>query len=178
MIHTAASFVEKQAAFEAALATCRAIEKEPNSTESRTLRWVFRFKQDNTTEYLNQLAALGAVILVENPEKKDQILYIANLTQLDQQRQATKDDLAAFQDRVKFTDTRKESVAGVAKELKLKFTPTSFWAYFATAIENEMAQKEKNYRNRRVDDIEETIFRVITVRGKCEIVVIDQTIRK
>jgi hypothetical protein len=27
MIHTAASFVEKQAAFEAALATCRAIYK-------------------------------------------------------------------------------------------------------------------------------------------------------
>ena len=42
----------------------------------------------------------------------------------------------------------------------------------------ELARKETNYRNRRAEDIEETIFRVVVRGGNYELIVDDQKVKK
>ena len=42
----------------------------------------------------------------------------------------------------------------------------------------ELSRKEQNYRNRRAEDIEETVFRVVVRGGNYEIVVDDQTAKR
>ncbi len=54
----------------------------------------------------------------------------------------------------------------------------AFWAFFPSNLEEELARKEKGYRNRRPEDIEETIFRVTVRGGQFTIEVDDQVAKK
>lgn len=54
----------------------------------------------------------------------------------------------------------------------------SFWAFFPRELEDELARKEQHYRNRRPEDVEETVFRVVVRGGACEVVVWGQTPRR
>jgi hypothetical protein len=51
----------------------------------------------------------------------------------------------------------------------------SFWAFFPRGLEDELSRKELAYRNRRSEDIEETIFSVLIRGGSYEVVVVAQT---
>ncbi|MBN9517333.1 hypothetical protein J0H58_02255, partial [bacterium] len=79
---------------------------------------------------------------------------------------------------IKFSDTRPPSVAGVCGALGVSEPVRSFWAFFPRELEGELSRKELNYRNRRSEDIEETIFRVIVRGGSYEVVVVDQTAKR
>ena len=67
---------------------------------------------------------------------------------------------------------------GVAGAVGLDFTPRTFWAFFPKSLEDELARKETGYRNKRADDIEETIFRVTVRGGRFELVVDEQKMKR
>jgi hypothetical protein len=91
---------------------------------------------------------------------------------------ATDDDMKRLADQIKFSDTRPASVAGVCSALGVREPARSFWAFFPRTLEDELSRKETNYRNRRAEDIEETIFRVVIRGGSYEVVVYDQTAKR
>jgi hypothetical protein len=149
-----------------------------DSTLGRNMRWVLRFKVSSGQDYLDQLKAMGAEILVPIPDS-DKCILIADLSKPNGQKTASDDDLKRLAGKIKFSDSRKEAVNGVAQTLGIeKVSPKSFWAFFPKDVEEELSKKELNYRNRRSEDIEETIFRVFIKEGKYEIVVAEQTIKK
>jgi hypothetical protein len=149
-----------------------------NSSRARSLRWVMRFRTASGDDYVAQLAAMGAVILVPLPPENKDCVYFTDLKNLGQRRTATDDDLKQLANQIKFSDTRPESVRAVCGVLGVKEPARSFWAFFPRGLEDELSRKEMNYRNRRAEDIEETVFRVIVRGGNFEIVVDDQTAKR
>lgn len=144
-----------------------------DSTLGRTLRWVLRFKVASGRDYLDQLRTMGAEMLFPQPNSVQSTL-IPDLNKPNDRKLASDDDLRRLAEKVKFSDSRQEAVRGVSQELKLEFTPNSIWAFFPRELEEELAKKEKAYRNKRAEDIEETIFRVTVRNGKYEIEVVEQ----
>ena len=147
-----------------------------NSTKQRGLRWVLRFNVASGRNYLEQLKAMNAKLLVPIPNGPDSI-YIADIGNPGGQRKATDADLRELSGYIQFSDTRRDAVHGVAGALGLDFTPKTFFAFFPKNMEDELARKETAFRNRRAEDIEETIFRV-TITGGSYAVVVDEQIAK
>lgn len=148
-----------------------------DSTLGRNMRWVLRFKVSSGQDYLDQLKLMGAELLVPIPNT-DKCILIANISSPKDQRTATDDDMRRLADKIKFSDSRPEAVRGVSRTLGLDFTPNSFWAFFPKELEDDLAKKETGYRNRRAEDIEETIFRVTTRGGSYELLVDEQKIKR
>ena len=69
-------------------------------------------------------------------------------------------------------------ISSGSRSKKTPTTPTAFWAFFPKELEEKLARMETGYRNRRSEDIEETIFRVTIRGGSYELVVDDQRIKK
>jgi len=150
-----------------------------NSTRARSLRWVMRFRTSSGEDYVAQLAAMNAVILVPLPQMDNkQGLYFTNLHNLGEKKISTDADLSKLAGQIKFSDTRPDSVRAVCEVLGVKENAKSFWAFFPRGLEDELAKQEIGYRNRRPEQIEETIFRVITQGGTYKIVVDDQTAKR
>lgn len=148
---------------------------QADSARKRSLRWVLRFRTEDGRDYVHQLAELGAVILVPLPPENKECLYFTDLKKPTEHRKATDDDLRKLADLVKFSDTRADSVRGVCGVLGVKEEAKSFWAFFPKEIERELAEKEVGFKNRRVEDIEETVFRVsVTRSGKLDVTVVEQ----
>jgi hypothetical protein len=136
-----------------------------------------RFRVSSGRDYLDQLRAMQAKLLVPIPNS-DKALFFPDLNDLSRHRIATDDDLRQLANQIKFCDTRRDAVWQVAGTLQLDFKPATFWAFFPKSLEEELARLERNYRNRRPEDIEETIFRVTFRGGKPEVVVEDQTLKR
>ncbi|HEX4611037.1 MAG TPA: hypothetical protein VH092_22795 [Urbifossiella sp.] len=149
-----------------------------DSSRARSLRWVLRFQTADGGDYLQQLAAMGATILVPLPPENKNCLFFDDLRNPSKSRMATDDDMKRLADQIKFSDTRPASVAGVCSALGVREPARSFWAFFPRTLEDELSRKETNYRNRRAEDIEETIFRVVIRGGSYEVVVYDQTAKR
>ena len=148
-----------------------------DSTQARNMRWVLRFEVKDGKDYLNQLQMLEAEILVPIPYS-DQVILIPDASEPNQRRAGTQDDMKRLSAKIKFNDTRPEAVRGVAKALGLdNHYPKAFWAFFPAEVAADMSRKELSYRNRRAEDIQETIFSVVVRNGKCEIVVEDQRVK-
>ena len=152
--------------------------KDPNSAAARSARWVLRIQSSDGKDYIKQLAALDAVLLVPVPPDNKTVWYIPDLQKPTEKRLGTDDDLKKLGGLVKFSDTRAESVKGVREVLGVKDEAKSFWVFLPHKVEDDLARKETGYRNRQVEDIQETAFRVITRNGKPEIVVDDQTVQR
>ncbi|MBN9523723.1 hypothetical protein J0H58_35290 [bacterium] len=149
-----------------------------DSTRARSLRWVLRFSTVDGHDYVAQLAAMGATVLVPLPPDNKQFLYFPDLRNPTTRRPATDADLRRLADQIKFSDTRPASVAGVCAALGVREPARLFWAFFPRSLEDELARMETGYRNRRAEDIEETVFRVTVRGGAYEVVVHDQTARR
>jgi len=148
-----------------------------DSTLGRNMRWTLRFKVNSGRDYLDQLKAMNAKLLVPRPGS-EKCLFIEDLNNPKASREATDADLRAMADQIKFSDNRRDAVRGVAATLELDFTPTSFWAFFPKGLEADLARKEMSYRNRRAEDIEETIFRVVIRGGEFDLVVDEQKVKR
>lgn len=148
-----------------------------DSTRARGLRWVLRFKVANGRDYLEQLRSMGAEILVPIPPGEKECLLFPDLNNTAQKRTATDADFRRLAGKIKFSDTRRDAVFGVAGALGLDISPKTFWAFFPKELEDHLARLETGYRNRRAEDIEETIFRV-TVRGGTYEFVVDEQVAK
>lgn len=150
-----------------------------DSTRARSLRWVMRFRTKSGADYVEQLAAMKAIILVPLPPDNKQCLIVKDLRNPSINRMATDDDLKELARQVKFSDTRPDSVRNVCEVLGIKSEGVkSFWAFFPKGLEDELARKETGFRGRQADAIDETVFSV-RIRGDAfEIVVVEQTPKK
>lgn len=148
-----------------------------DSTLGRNMRWVLRFKVQSGRNYLEQLKVMKAEILVPYPNS-ERCVMIENLDNLSNQKDASDADMRRLSNKIKFIDGRRELVKGLSLTLGLDFTPQLFCAFFPRSIEDELAKKETGYRNRRAEDIEETIFRVEMRGDGYEFVVDEQKIKR
>jgi hypothetical protein len=140
------------------------------------MRWNLRFNVRSGRDYIEQLRMLGAKIGIPIPGS-EQFLLIENLDNLDRRRTVGV-DLGGYARLLQFTDARRDVVREIAGTLALDFTPKMFFAMFSDEFQEELAAKEKAFRNRRAEDIEETIFSVTIRGGKADVTVVEQKVKR
>ena len=146
-------------------------------TKARSLRWVMKFETSGGRDYLEQLHALGAIILVPVPSRTGQFYVFKDLVNPKPGALATDDEIRQYFNQVTFGDSDRDTLAKLAPALNLDFTPTSFSAVFPKGIENQLADKERAYRGLRPEQIGTTKFSVIRSGGSYQFRVVEQTAR-
>jgi hypothetical protein len=139
------------------------------SSARRSARWILLFRTENGRDYLAQLGSLQAHILVP---KGNKYLYWTDLTNLGNPKEILEKDIP--NDRMTFIDNSADSVPKVVSALGLDFKSDVFIALIPKDVENDLAAKERAYRNRTEDQIKETTFRVLVRGGKYTVTVVDQ----
>jgi hypothetical protein len=137
------------------------------------MRWTLRFKVTSGRDYLDQLRAMEATLLIPMPGT-GQVVLIESLDRPDAKRVVSSDQLGRYAGLMQFHDVRRDVVNSVAETLGLEFRPTSFCAVFTKKREDELARMETAYRNRRPEDIEVTVFKVTVRDNKPEVFVDEQ----
>lgn len=148
-----------------------------DSTLGRNLRWVLRFNVTDGRNYLDQLRVLEARVFFPLPGTGRGYL-IEDLGAPEKHRIATEAEIGQFAGQLQFHDPRPAVVNSVLNTLKLDRGPSSICALFPKKVEEELARLERAYRNRRPEDIEETIFKITIRGGSPEIVVYDQKAKR
>lgn len=148
-----------------------------DSTLGRNMRYVLRFKVNGGRDYLDQLRTMGAELLIPEPSS-DKCTIVSDLNNPTNVRIASDSDMARMGDKLRFSDSRPGVVREIAQTLGLSFTPKSIWAVFPKEFEEDLAKKETAYRNRRADDIEETVFQVKYRPGSYQVEVAEQKIKR
>jgi hypothetical protein len=142
---------------------------------SRSLRWIIVFRTNSGEDYLRQLSGFKAKIVVpEPPTFKGSSLLFEDLTNPGKGKPLKGQELPEME----FTDSDASSAGKVARALGLDFEPPYFCAFFSKEMEEELAAKERSYRDRKEEDIYSTTFRVIERNGKFEVTVTDQKPQK
>lgn len=148
-----------------------------DDNHKRSLRWSLRFRSEHGRDYVSQLAAMRAVVVIpQPPDERDAVVY-RDLKNPRAERLA-EGDWTKLATQIQFIDTKPDSVRGVVDALGVGFTPRRFLAFFPKDLEDELSRKETSYRNRRAEDIEETVFRVTVRGGAYDIVVESQTAKR
>ena len=149
-----------------------------DSTRARSLRWTIGFTTNSGRDYLDQLHALGAKVLVPDPSDPRKMTLFTDLKNPKPGTVASDADLVAFGGQMQFCDTKPDSVREVGKALGLPTAPTAFWAIFPKGIETELTALEVKYRGLRSSEIEQTRFSVSVVGGRYQLRVTDQTVKR
>lgn len=136
----------------------------------RSLRWTLIFKTTSGEDYLKQLAAFKAKVLIPKPPDWKSNLLFEELSP----RGAGKPWRDQELPEMFFTDSDKTSAAKVARALGLDFDPPHFIAFFPKDVEDELAAQEKSYANRTEEQIHSTTFHVVPRNGKLVITVKEQ----
>jgi len=145
-----------------------------NSTLGRNMRWTLRFKVTSGRDYLDQLKAMKAELLIPIPGT-DKCIHIKDLDNPTDQKTV---DPALFGDQLKFVDSRTEAVNSVLGALGLDIRSRTFCAVFSKEEEARLSKMETSYRNRRAEDIEETVFKVTVRGGAAEVIVDEQKVKR
>ena len=148
---------------------------DANSTARRTLRWTIQFSTTGGRDYLDQLQALKATLLIPQPPNFNKANIIRDLSKAN--RGEPIDDVSTIK-MMFFVDDRRDSVMDVADALELGFRPPHFIAFFPKDIEEELAKKERTFHNRNANEIISTTFRVLVRDGKYTITVTDQAVKR
>jgi hypothetical protein len=149
-----------------------------DNTHKRSLRWSLRFRSADGQDYINQLAAMQAVLVIpQPPDERDAFVY-RDLKNPKHGVRLAEGEWTQLAGQIQFVDTKADSVRGVASALGLNFVPRRFLAFFPRELEGELARKETGYRNRQPDQIEETVFRVTVRGGQAEVVVEEQKAKR
>src|SRR5262245_32367887 len=143
---------------------------DPTSSASRGIRWELNFKTESGTDYLNQLRAMKATLLLPQPAnwKEYKSYPLSEGSLVGQEFDITK--LPGLH----FIDDESGSAARLARAMGLDFSPPKFLAFFPKEIEEELARKEREFRARKESEIFSTSFRILVRDGKPTITVIDQ----
>ena len=149
-----------------------------DSTRARSLRWILRFRTVDGKDYLMQLKSLGATVLVPLSSDRKQMYIFKDLDNPRPGTLATDADYSVLARQIQFSDFRRDSCRQVGEALRLDFVPTVFWAFFPAQIEKELARLEVAYRNRRPQDIDETVFQVTIRGGQYQLVVSEQRAKR
>lgn len=146
-------------------------------TRKRGINWSLRFRFDDSKVYLQQLAAAKAVILIPSPTDPKKFTIIPDLDNYTIQREATPEDMRRVGPLLKFFEHDRQSGKGLLRYLNVAGDPTAFYICFPREFEEQLAMKEKSYRNRRPEDIKQTIFQFSVRDGKIDVVVSDQKLK-
>jgi hypothetical protein len=150
-----------------------------DSTRARSLRWVMRFNITSGREYLNQLGSLHAVVVIPVPPANKSAYVYRDLSGNGRGELMTESEWTQLAQKVQFCDYKRDVIDQVTKELRAPIqTPHAFWAFFPTELEVKLAQLEKAHNNKRSEEIEETVFQVVSRGGEYDMVVVRQTLKK
>ena len=144
---------------------------DATDSKNRAVRWELLFKTESGKDYVTQLAAMKATLVIPQPPDFKKSLAYKNL---DQPRPAGEPFDIANVPGLYFVDDSKDSATKVAATLGLTFEPPLFVAFFPKDVEEELATKERNYRGRKEDQIFSTKFKILIRDGKYTIQVMDQ----
>jgi hypothetical protein len=148
-----------------------------NSTLARTIRWVLRLRTDGGKDYLNQLGAMGAIVVVPLPPDNKRGYRFTNPKNPGAGELIDEVEWSKYANMIQFCDFKRQSVQEVATALNIKEQPNCFWAYFPKSLEHELARKEEAYHGRRAEEIAETVFQVIVREGNAEVFVTSQKLK-
>ncbi len=153
-------------------------EKSAAQRKAEQGRWVLRFKIKDGDDYLNQLTALGAEIIILSSDSEGEVLLYKDLV-TSKEKKLTQENMMLLSKRFPMTDRRKDMLELLCKSLGLEGKSAKVLAaYFPEKLEQEMSRKELNYDGARVENIELTTFRVWYKEGKYEITVLQQKLKK
>ena len=142
---------------------------DSSTSGNRSVRWTILFRTNSGQDYVEQLAAFKAKIVIpEPPSWKTNLLFEDILNP--KPKQLGDQELP----KMYFVDEDRISASKVARALGLEYDPPQFIAFFPKDIEESLAAKERAYRNRREDQIYSTTFRVLPQNGKYEVTVTEQ----
>jgi len=144
---------------------------DPTSSGSRGVRWELNFSSENGRDYLNQLAAMKATVVVPLPPNWKSAKAF---TDLGREKPPARDFDLSQVPGLYFVDSEPGSVGRLVGALGLEFVPPLFIALFPKEIEEELAAKERAYAGRKEGDIALTRFKVLIRDGKPSIAVIGQ----
>jgi hypothetical protein len=130
--------------------------------EKRRIRWHLKFRTQNGDDYRDQLADLGAILVV--PVGGD-YLVIRNL-KAGAAGGEIKDIRPVVGDRIFWTDGQKLSVESLSRALKLNPFPDRIHAFFPREFEDLLLKLELGYGGLPEDQIEETQFSIIRVDAR------------
>ena len=147
---------------------------DATSSTRRQSRWVLIFRTENGSDYLAQLGSLKAQVIV--PTANGRYILIKDLTDLKDRKDISEQEIPV--QFMSFVDDNKDSVKRVAETLGLDYSPKLFIAVVPKDVENDLAAKERGYRNRKETDIHSTTFRVLVRDGKYTVTVIDQQVNR
>lgn len=144
---------------------------DATSSQSRGVRWELIFRTADGRDYLNQLAAMKATVVIPYPPdwKTSKAFKDVGRERVTPE-EFNRDQLPDLY----FVDDEAGSPGKVAKALGLNFEPPVFIAFFPKEIEEELAAKERAFRNRKESEIFSTKFKVLIRDGKLSITVVDQ----
>lgn len=147
-------------------------------------RWVISFStfESDGRDYINQLGAFGATLIVPRPGGTEYIVYDDVLRSLNFKSMSKADAERAYQTHLWFSEDpakygdpgakgKSQRIIGdVTRALRLDFTPDRFWAVFPREVEGMLAAKENAFIDRvrsetsnkdlTLDDIKRTVFAV------------------
>lgn len=141
-------------------------------TWDRMQRWEIAFNTDNARHYIEQLDALGAIVTM--PDRNDNLMTVRNL----KERPAVLERRDLALGRMYWVDDRLESVASVAADLGLSFTPVAIVAFYPKSLEEELVAKEKAAQGLAENEIQYTKFSITFRGGKHVIRVAEQLPKK
>lgn len=136
--------------------------------KKRVLRWTMMFDTRDGYDYVRQLAALGAILGVPQPDGS----YVILRNLLQKPAQGMVEDLTKI-NRIFWVDDRADSLRMLAQALGLERVPDHVVAFFPKEFEAELTRKEFQYHRKPEHLIQETRFRVIRRGAGWEAVVID-----
>ena len=126
------------------------------------------FKTENGKDYLNQLAAMKATVVVPQPKDWTGLKAYPLTTLPPTGEDFRREDLPGLY----FIDD--SSAGNLTRAMGLGFDAPMFIAFFPAEIEERMASLEREFRKRQESEIFETKFKVLLRDGKPEITVVEQ----
>jgi hypothetical protein len=144
---------------------------DASSSSNRAVRWELNFKTENGNDYVSQLAAMKATLVIPQPANWKTNKAYSNLTARPPAGEEFNIDKLPG---LYFVDDDAGSAGRLTRALGLDFSPPHFIAFFPKDIEEELAAKERAYRGRKESEIFSTAFRILIRDGKPTITVIDQ----
>jgi hypothetical protein len=144
---------------------------DASSSQNRAVRWELIFKTENGRDYLNQLAAMRATLVIPNPPNwKTSKAYSELNPPSPNGKSFNTDEMPGLY----FVDDDAGSAQKLAAALGLDFSPPLFIAFFPKEIEEELAAKERAFRGRKESEIFSTKFKILMRDGRPFITVVDQ----
>ena len=144
---------------------------DATDSKNRAVRWELLFKTENGRDYVNQLSAMKATLVIPQPPDFKKSLAYSNLTKANPAGEPIDVNNVPG---LYFIDDSADSASKVARTLGLNFDPPLFVAFFPKEVEEELAAKERKFRGRREDQIFSTKFKILIRDGKYSVEVTEQ----